>query len=177
MNSFLLRQICIPLCLLVSFTSFVWSLQAESAETKTGITLQGREVPLEDILEKISEMSGYEIVIKGDAESKISVSLKNTSLEQSFAQILRNRSYAVIWDENAKKIVLSLYSSSAAGSPVPEVGTGENAEKYRNGREMGIRDIFRIPESRINSVSPHDEDIPLSGQGIRFVQTSRTTAE
>lgn len=179
MKSFPLRHICVPLCLFVSFAFFSWYLQTAGAETKNGITLQARELSLRDILKKISDISGYEIIAKGDTDSRISVSLKDASLEQAFVQILRKSNYAIIWDEDGKKIILSLYSSSAAVSPLPEIGIQGNAEKSRSGRPEDIREIFRSPESGINIKNRHDETIShvLSGQGTRFVQTSRTTAE
>ncbi len=120
------------------------------------ITLGATDEALENILDRLSEQSGYAIGVEPQwLDFPVTVDFKDASLDQAITAIFEKRlNHAVIWNEQEKTIRIMLYPLSCPSEtgPAPE------------GKEIPAVSLESMP------VPP-----PLNGRSIRFEQASRTT--
>ena len=84
---------------------------------KTVVSLQAQDEKLINILEKISNSSGYIIVVNTElGDSQISIQLRNVSVQEAVKRVLQNYNHIAIWDEEKKKLVLHIFDDK--GLPV-----------------------------------------------------------
>ena len=117
---------------LISLLFLITCLHIYAAGYSQHITINERNAPLEKILEKIEKQSGYSFFLQTDLLSKsnkVSLRLKNATLETTLAELFKNQplSYSIV----SKTIVIkkkeeSLLhkTSSATLPPTAELRTG-----------------------------------------------------
>jgi len=173
------KQIFICLGILILAASAVNSFGPASDLKNPILSLDTKNMPLAEVLQEISEVSGYKIVVRGEADISVSLKLKDVGLEEMLRRIFRNLNYALLWDEKEKKVQLSVYGAKG---------------KRRSGRpDSKIRDS--VKKSRKNIRPPDTEnkeegddyddifeeerhiEVSVSGRDSRFIQTTPTTAE
>ena len=98
-----------PLLCLVSMIPTILSpnpcLGSESGEELATFSLEADQQALGEVLQQISEATGYEITIDSEyAKLPITVSLKNVSVEEGLRRILGKLSRYMVIDEAEKKI-------------------------------------------------------------------------
>lgn len=76
-------------------------------------SLELKQVSLKKVLEKISELSGYEIYISGSwpHQAQISINLQHTSIEDALSRVLYRVNHAVKWDMQQRKLTVFLFPS------------------------------------------------------------------
>lgn len=83
--------------------------------------------PMKSVLDKISEASGYEIVVKTELEdANVSIQLSNVTIYEAIPRVLQKHNHIAIWVEGEKKLVL--YVLAGKGPPVSISG---GKRKYR----------------------------------------------
>lgn len=134
-------------------------------------------------LEKISKLSGYEIFVTGESvEYKISINLKNVTIEESLTRILKGINHAVKWDDNHCKVTLFLYGIPKAHNktkkfaglpsilsikPEPGLPTLQMPNEYQSeGFEAGRSNRDHLRDSNLN--------LNVSGANTTFIQGTPT---
>jgi hypothetical protein len=177
-----MRYIYIFICLgmLIMGGAQARSLVSGSEIEKPLFSLDVRKMPLEQVLDEISERSGYDIVLRGEAGEEnlpISLKLEDVTLDEMLRRVLRELNHTALWDEAEKKILLSAYASKNASKKdmsqdaagISAQGSGEDKRPQR-GSALNMAGFGRpatLPE-RTPSVS-------VSGNKTRFAQTTDTT--
>lgn len=137
------------------------------------INLTYEDEALTDVMEKVSEASGFTIVVNGQGRgTRVSGTIENLPLEEAVRLILNRFSSTVVWDEKNKTIMISVYDSSLAkgsGDPVPIAGGNPGPPQSDNHsfQPADTRDAWTQPTDRRGS--------EISGQARRFIQGTRTT--
>lgn len=145
---------------------------------------------LRDVLKQISKMTGYEILLNGDAgDQPISVIL-NDPLDEALRKILRRFSYAAVRREEEKKVIVSIFDDSPVPNPADRkirTSDGAGSEFYSSGeRDSESRNSFYTPPPPLKDILPSDyrsesygNDLSpsVSGRGTRFIPTTPTIAE
>lgn len=121
------------------------------------LTLQARDVPLADVLAAIGQRAGFDVSVKGDANTPISVVLAAVPLEEALRQLLREGSYAFLYDKSsvypARRIVkVHVYAFEEASAVVErdEAVTLEPEVSATPGEPM------RQDDEAAPLISPHD---------------------
>jgi hypothetical protein len=184
----------------------ITSSAGEATDTEGGpvISLDVKEKPLDEVLEIVSEVSGYEIILEGAWEDlTVSVKLEKATLEETLRRALRNVNHTAVWDEAEKTISLFVFDESGVSDkkqvrkqpagkvrpPWPSSGRKReggsvNATQPGDSRSRVLQPRIR-PGSRrnifdSNSGNFEQEQIPeitVSGEGTAFLQGSPTTGE
>ena len=128
---------------------------------------------LSDVMKRVSEASGFTIVVNGHGRDAIvSGKIENLPLEEAVRMILRRFSSTVVWDEKNRKIMISVYDSSL------EKGTGIRTPIVGGVREPIQSYPYTSQPSSGRKADPYqngDRGARISGEGRRFVQGTRTT--
>jgi hypothetical protein len=83
---------------------------SESGEQPTVFSLDVKDEPLIDVLNKISKLTGYEIAVTGKwTYLPITVSIKNASIHKALNKLLRKFNHTIVVDDSKKKVTLTLY--------------------------------------------------------------------
>lgn len=167
------------------FVVIIMAAGAESAKNNLLITIQVKDERLIDVLQKVSNISGYEILFKGDGDFPVNAKVTNATVEEFLKKILRNVNYAAVWEENGKKISLSIYSGqgrSTASRIVPENRVRPPSQKL----EMPEKRYPWMPPESDNGKSGGSEKVSdkatrpqpsISGANSLFEQSTRTTTQ
>ncbi len=151
------------------------------------LSFKAEKMPLNEILDRISKFSGYEIVVNGGCPSlSLTVRLENVSLLKALQIILKRFNHTLFIDDSKKMIELTLYGQGASNEPGREPGV------FRH-EEADLRNIRLIPSNvpgktekvmGANRTPPHDlelldvEVIPPeipgeAGMTLREIERSR----
>ena len=80
------------------------------------ISLKVYNESLRSILERISEISGYEFTLHGVlTDRQTIVVLKDVSIEEALSRLLWNLNHAIVWNQGEKKIIVFIIDER--GSP------------------------------------------------------------
>jgi hypothetical protein len=83
---------------------------SESGEEPTVFSLDVKDEPLIDVLNKIAKLTGYEIAVAGKwAYLPITVSIKNASIHEALNRVLRKFNHTIVVDDSKKQVTLTLY--------------------------------------------------------------------
>lgn len=151
----------------------ILSIRLPLAICATPISLEYNDEPLEDVLERVSTASGFNIVVNGQGrETPVSGKIENLSLEEAVRNILKRFNFTVVWDEENKEINISVYDGSMkeeAGNRIPTT---------RGIREPARFNPYTSQPTNDRDVSFQQTDrrgVTISGEGWRFIEGTRTT--
>lgn len=154
------------------------ALQAYAVPSGVSVNIEYEDEPLADVLQRVSAVSGFSIVLKGQmAQTPVSGKIENLPLDEALRNILKRFNYTIVWDEKIRKILITVYDSSleeGSGKSLPAIG--------------GHRDPVQVsPEMIPPSNDRNDRAVPtrqsdrrdgtISGEGVRFIQGTRTTGQ
>ena len=95
---------------------------SESGEEPTVFSLDVKDEPLTEVLNKISKLTGYEIVVAGRwAYLPITVSIKNASIHEALNRVLRKFNHTIVVDDSKRKVTLALYDPGVIPRPQQDV--------------------------------------------------------
>ena len=90
-------------------------LGSESGEEPTVFSLDVRDKPLIEVMNKISKLTGYDIAVTGKwAYLPITVSIKNASIHEALNKVLSKFNHTIVFDDAKKKVTLALYDPGVA---------------------------------------------------------------
>jgi hypothetical protein len=140
-------------------------------------SLNVKDKELSQVLEDVSVASGYKIVFNGDDDLKISLTLRNSGLEQTLKRVLRDINYTAVWDDTHKKVFISVFGQKKA-SGMGRAGISPGISKGVAGMHINPPGMFprKVPVPG-KAVRPGQRQIPgvgISGRNTRFVQTTST---
>ncbi|PPL01697.1 TonB-dependent receptor [Parapedobacter indicus] len=137
------------------------NLQAGAYSYAQQITLNARNVPLYEVLEQIEQQSGYLFFWTSDAvkTSKISIQLKNVSLERALNELFSRLPYTYRIKDRSIVLQEKMRMPSAAVSPP----SSREAER-------------RVMQTVIRGKVSNERGEPLSGVSIKVKGTSIGTA-
>ena len=196
----------VPVLLVIGllFFSMPWVFGTDADPNTTKISLNAENDTLTNVLDRISQASGYKIEFDQEwGEYRVNLELKNESLEDALSRILVNLNHALIWNDSEKKISIfingevraggSRISPSAGGSSGPGTASRGSSVRRRpvagSSRRMPSQGPGEIGEpSSPGSIDPlpadesggrssqSDRDLPVSvsGQNTRFNQGTST---
>lgn len=144
---------------------------------------------LRDVLNKISKITGYEILLFGDkGDQPVSVIL-NDPLDEALRKVLRRFSYAAVRNEEEKKVTLSIFDGSLSTYQANPRSGAEGAAKsslYSRDTASENRDSFYTPPPPSGESLPSEnrrgsyrDDLSpsISGKEARFIPMTPTIAE
>jgi hypothetical protein len=104
----------------------------DSLMTNKKISLDVKNEPLDDVCDKISKASGYNIIMMDPkwADLQVSVSAKNEPLLDVLKNMLRTKNLALISDEASKDLTIWLVDKSLLKQPSSQNGNGENKSDF-----------------------------------------------
>jgi hypothetical protein len=124
-------------------------LEANSSDDKALFSLMIKNQPLVEVCQKLSNKSGYLIIIDKEWEKlPITVSLKNLTLQQSLTRILKSRhlNYAIISDDKEKIISIVVRDKSISMPDSNEITSGAvNNESTLQEARISADDIEAVP--------------------------------
>ena len=140
-------------------------------------SLNVKDKELSQVLEDVSAASGYTIVFNGDDDLKISLTLRDSSLEQTLKRVLRDINYTAVWDDTHKKVFISVFGqkkSRGMGRAGMSPGMSKKmARTHTNPPGMFPRKV-PLPGKPAVSRQPQIPGVGISGRNTRFVQTTST---
>ena len=155
------------------------------ADNGSVFSIEFSDESLNSCIEKIAELSGYEIFVSENYyDHKISINLKTVTIEKSLTRILKGINHAIIWDEEHRKLTIILYGIPSAHSgtkkftglpPMSSVkpiytdktGPSPNLPVFH----MSNRSSSEGPDASMNSKHPfRDSNLNVSGTNTIFVQ-------
>ena len=153
------------------------------------VKLKVTDEKLRDVLEKISKMTGYEILLNGDVgDQSISVIL-NDPLDEALRKTLKRFNYAAVRREEEKKVIVSIFDDSLVPNPASRMNSaaeGAGSGSYSDDRDSeGRNSFYTLPLPRIDELPSEDgrgyyrNDLSpsISGRGTRFIPTTPTIAD
>ena len=153
------------------------------------VKLKVTDESLRDVLNQISKITGYDILLNGDVgDEPISVIL-NDPFDEALRKTLRRFSYAAIRREEEKKVIVSIFAESLDPSPANRKSRAadDDVSSFNSG-DMGpeiLNDFYTpppLPEDTLPSEirsGPYRNDLSpsVSGRGTRFIPTTPTIAD
>jgi len=147
-----------------------------------------KDASFNSCLEKISELSGYEIFVTGESvDYTISIDLKDVTIEKSFTRILKGINHAAEWDDTHRSITLYLYGSHKNDNKTEKfIGLSpllnikpviKNTEPVPDRSTPQISNGYQPESSTQNNRDyPRDRNITLNVSGVKtsFVQETPT---
>lgn len=151
------------------------------AETQKPLfSLDVRKMPLAQVLDEISETSGYDIVFRGEGGEEnlpISLRLEDVTLDEMLRRVLRDMNHTALWDEAEKTILLSAYSDKSGSKKKGSQGVSAlramspgKGRRSKRGQSLDMSGFGRPATS-----SERRPAVSVSGSNTRFVQTTDTT--
>ncbi|MBN1832242.1 MAG: hypothetical protein JW896_09040 [Deltaproteobacteria bacterium] len=144
---------------------------------------------LGDVLKQISKISGYEILLNGDAGDQTISVILNDPLDEALRKVLRRFSYAAVRREEEKKVIVSIFDDSLVPNPASRnsrAADGAGSIFSSEDRDPESRNSFYTPPPPLKDILPSDyrrgsyeNDLSpsVSGRGTRFVPTTPTIAD
>ena len=170
-----------PLLCLMSMIPTILSpnpcLGSESGEELATFSLEADQQALGEVLQQISEATGYEITIDSEyAKLPITVSLKNVSAEEGLRRILGKLSRYMVIDEAEKKISVRIVDAGVKKTTA--IGSQEKSNpldqevippQEPGGRGITLRELEEMNKRQAN-IDPRDlEVIPPQEPGGRGI--------
>jgi type II secretory pathway component GspD/PulD (secretin) len=190
------RVFCILLLLILAGFPAPFVFGADSDPSALEISLNAKNETLTNVLEKISQISGYEIEFDQEwGNHPVNTQFENESLEDALSRVLVNLNHALIWNDNEKKISIfingetgarrSKLSPSVSGSSSVSRGIevqrrpiAESSDRVPSRSSDGVRDSSAptsVRKSREQVPQPEgDLPVSLSGNKTRFEQGTST---
>ncbi len=152
-------------------------------------SLSAQEEPLRKVLEKISGASGYEIILDGDSgELPVSVTLKNVTLGEALKKVLADLNYVAIWEEEDKKISLTMYNLGKSRKTVKtqrEISHDNANSRFsiRPSSETEKQGGATVSDTGVSGTNDKkskqsgDFEVSITGKNTNFVQGSKTTID
>ena len=157
--------------LIVAFT--LTSLPVAICANRISVSYRNR--PLEQVIDEISKISGYEIRVEGIENGlRVSGEVTELTIEETLYQILRRYNYTIVWNEKEKRIMVSIYPSSVSSS----AGFGEALSPgHRTSESIKNRPDGYNPSNYRGTAPPRDSApvLEITGKGVRFIESTRTT--
>ena len=169
---------------------------ADSDPKRKSVSINVVDEPLNQVLGRISNASGYEIVFDEEwGNVQVSLSFENEPLDRALNRVLANLNHAVIWNEQERKISIFISGKAGSGRSTSSYSSGAPREGYpgvRVGSDLGsgsqsyqrTPSAGRQPEpfNRSETINERAESIPLqrapgvsvSGGETRFEQATST---
>ena len=164
--------------------------------SSSGISIKAENETLTEVLNKISQASGYEIEFdQAWGDHPVNINFSDETLENALSRVLANLNHALIWNESEKKISIFINGSVSARKSGPSRSTGGSSAPSR-GAEVYRRPVaggsVRTPSRRSNEVgdtsqpssvrqsrqptrrTDRDPPVSVSGGGTRFEQGTST---
>ena len=159
------------------------------------VSIKADNKPLNQVLEEISEASGYTIQFDEKwGNEPVSLSLENKPLDEALNRVLANLNHAVIWNEAEKNISIFIIAKTGSGKSISSYPSRVSGDEQRvsgarrpitNNRSVQRSPTFRRqPEpydrseriKRLPEIEPLQRDPAesLSGGETRFGQNSST---
>jgi hypothetical protein len=168
---------------------FMVSFGRASESDMPVVNLKITDENLRDVLDQISKITGYEILLNGDVgDQPISVIL-NDPLDEALRKTLRRFSYAAVRREEEKKVIVSIFDDSLTpNSSNRKSRAADNAGSRIFSDELdpeSLNDFYTPPPPRQDTLPPeirsgpyrNDPSPSVSGRGTRFVPTTPTTTD
>ena len=121
-------------------------VQAADAQPSTDVrlTVDLRERPLHEALETVAELAGKKLEVVGaaDHERKVSISLRDATLQESLEKVLRPGNYVILWLPENRLRVHILDGQSDDGTRVTQTAApveelyGEPVSLFPGGKEV-----------------------------------------
>lgn len=107
-------KIGILLIMILSLFSGFPANNALSRESKENLfSIQAVNEPLREVLNKISKASGYEIRFNTQfSDDKISMQLKNVTLKEALARVLKSYNHLSVWDDKKHIVKLLIFKNN-----------------------------------------------------------------
>ena len=100
------------MCML-SIVNVPGSSAADSDAKRESVTIDVVDEPLNQVLARISEASGYEIVFDEEwGNEPVSLTFKDEPLEKALNRVLANLNHAVVWYEEERRIKIFISGKS-----------------------------------------------------------------
>jgi hypothetical protein len=99
---------------LIFFVSFPinHAFASDKRLEKAVFSIRANNETLIKILKKISNASGYVIVVNTELDnSPVSIQLSNVTVDEAIKRILQKYNYLALWDENKKRLELYVFDS------------------------------------------------------------------
>jgi hypothetical protein len=123
-----------------------YGIEAGNTESVLSITSTGE--PLHEVLSRISEATGYEIVApKGWEKVPIAAKLDHVTLEEGIKEIIRSMgrpNYAMTINDGAKKVEIKIYDAVSGYSPA----AGNSLAEMRQKQTGAALDAFPVGQYR-----------------------------
>ena len=152
-------------------------------------SLNAKEEPLRKVLDKISRASGYEITLNRESgDLLVSVTFKNAALGEALKRVLRDLNYTAIWDEEDKKISLTIYVLRGAERNIKtQPGISHDKANSRilirppsetkKGSKATVSDTSVSGTNKKRLRQNQDFEVSITGKNTKFVQGSKTTID
>ena len=115
---------------------------SESGEEPTVFSLDVKDEPLTEVLNKISKLTGYEIAVAGRwAYLPITVSIKNASIHKALNKVLSGFNHTIVVDDSKKKVTLALYDPGVTPRQQKDI-------VFTRQKEVGPLDVEVIPPQK-----------------------------
>ena len=172
------------------------SSAAESDPKRKSVSINVVDEPLNKVLGRISNATGYEIVIDEEwGNVQVSLSFENEPLDRALNRVLANLNHAVIWNEEERKISIFISGKTGSGRSASSYSSGASREGYpgaRTGSDSrgGSISYDRMPSTgkqpepigRSETIDERPDSIPLqrtpgvsvTGGETRFEQATST---
>ena len=129
------KQIFICLGILILAASAVNSFGPASDLKNPILSLDTKNMPLAEVLQEISEVSGYKIVVRGEADISVSLKLKDVGLEmnQRLRQAIVNQTFndLICYSVEFKLVMNSARTIFEVLIDVPRVSSEEDEPVMR----------------------------------------------
>ncbi len=174
---------------IISTTLAITSFGSQKDAEVPVFSLNAKEEPLRNVLDKISKASGYEITLNEESgDQPVSVTLKNVTLDEALKRVLQDLNYIAIWNEEDKKISLTIYDLGGPKKNIktrPEIfrdkpnsralrflpsGTKKESGDARPDTSVSVTNKKRSKQDR-------DFNVSITGKNTNFVQGSKTTID
>ena len=111
-NKWFVIDLALVFIVLGSLVCFNHAFASEKRPEEVVFSIHATNEPIENIIEKISRASGYEIILKtGIKDLSVSIQLNNVNLHEAIKRILRKYNHIEILDEKEKKLELYILES------------------------------------------------------------------
>jgi len=113
------------------------------SEVPARVTIQGRNLPLKEVLTAVIKQTGWRIEIYGDLDEarEISLSLTDVPLFEGIERILQARDFILSWEDDKHLIIYLLPASSAdldPGQPFEYVDLNQTESRSGSAEEVAF---------------------------------------
>lgn len=144
-------------------TIFYNSLAHQAQAQDPVITLTAEKVPLGDILNTITQETGYTFNLNKDwRDYPVSATIDNLPLEKGLKRLLRSLNYTIIW-ESDRIISIKIFSKVDPKRPKPAISPSYTPPTYQVVPEPNVEPVNE-PEDQVESADVEAEQVD-TGEG------------